>query len=616
MVALALAVPGVAWSADNVDASAAGRAAVSDAHRLVISAFEAEAVGDFDTRERLLKEAAESGSAPVAHAHLGMIDVGTKKPDWKTVDESVSAAAKDPNRLRYERVRRQTPDTAAGNLDLARWCLSRKMHDQARAHLTRLLEFVPDHAAARAALGYVSVGDRWVSPGEIERLQARAASKSKSIEQHRKTLAPLLIKLRSKTPADREAVSAAFLALRDPTMVGAIEAALDAPDPFTSKLLVEWMGQVDAVESSQVLARYSLLHPDEAVRAMAMDKLATRPLHDFVPDMLGMLSSPVTMMIQPSYDPQGRLVGYRQAFGREGMGENDIQIVDRGFQRAIGGATLGQIMAADVTAEAVIRRQAESEVNARRLEMQRQNALIEQVSERVAAVVARVSGRLIAPVAADMWHWWDEYNETEYQSGKTERVRRSYSVATVSISGPPESAGPPDSTGECFVAGTPVVTKVGPRSIETILPGDLVLNRDLATGALRWKPVLRATTRPPVATIAITLEETGGAAETFRCSTGHLFWVSGKGWKKASELQVDDVLHAARTPARIAHVEPQPIAETHNLEVADAPNYFVGRAMILSHDVTPRETNRQTVPGQDHVLRLSDPQVVANAGGR
>ncbi len=134
---------------------------------------------------------------------------------------------------------------------------------------------------------------------------------------------------------------------------------------------------------------------------------------------------------------------------------------------------------------------------------------------------------------------------------------------------------------------------MGPKPIETILPGDLVLNRDLTTGALRWKPVLKATTRPPAATIAITLEETTSAPETFRCSTGHLFWVSGKGWKKASELKENDILHGAKTPVRIARVEEQPIAQTFNLEVADAPNYFVGRNMILSHDVTPRETNRK-----------------------
>lgn len=617
MVMLATSVAGTAWSAEyfsgktDVDRPVFEEIAVPlDAHQVVVAAFDAEAQGDFAARERLLQEAARTGAAAVAQAHLGMIDVGTKSPDWKTIDESVATAASDHDRLAYEKVRRQTPDTAAGNLELARWCLSRKMPDQARAHLTRLLEFVPDHAAARAALGYVRLGDKWIGPDEVRRLQALAAAKSESIERHRKTLAPLVTKLRSKDPRDREAVSAEFLALRDPTMVGAIEAALDSPDAFASKLLVAWMGQVDTVDSSLVLARCSLLHPDEAVRTMAMDKLVTRPLHDFVPELLGMLSSPITMMIQPSYDRQGRLVGYRQAFGRESMDENDVQIIDREFQRVVDGGNLAQLMAADANAEAMIRQQAQAEVQSRRREMQRQNEWIQRVNDRISAVIARVSGRLLAPVATDMWHWWDEYNETEYQKYKTDRLRRSYSVSTVSISAPPSS------TPECFVAGTPVVTRSGLKAIETILPGDLVLNRDLATGTLRWKPVLKATTRPPAPTIAITLAEADHPAETFRCSTGHLFWVSGKGWRKASELRANDVLHAARTPARIAAVEPQPIAQTHNLEVADAPDYFVGRAMILTHDVTPRRTNRQAFPGQDSMRPLGDQPPVRTTAGR
>lgn len=436
MVMLLVSVPGTAGAAEH----GAGTADASAAHQTVLAALEAEARGDFFSRERLLEEAARSGVAPVAKAQLGLIDVGTKKPDWKTIDESMSAAEADVSLLRYEDVRRQTPDTAGGHLELARWCLTRKLGDQARAHLTRLLDFVPDHAAARAALGYVRVGDRWVGPAEIRRLEARAAAKSRSIEQHRTVLAPLLGRLKSK-------------------------------------------------------------------------------------------------------------------------------------------------------------------------EMARQNAFIEQVNQRIAAVIARVSGRLLTSDAADMWRWWDEYNETEYQISKADRVRRSSSVSTVSVS-LPETA-PSSEAYECFVAGTPVVTKRGLRPIETVLPGDLVLNRDLATAALRWKPVLKATARPPTATIAITLDGVGG--ETFRCSTGHLFWVSGTGWKKASELRANDVVHGAKAPARIARVEPQPITTTYNLEVADSPNYFVGRAMILTHDVTQRETNRQAFPGQDVVRQLSDPRAGTTA---
>jgi hypothetical protein len=95
-----------------------------------------------------------------------------------------------------------------------------------------------------------------------------------------------------------------------------------------------------------------------------------------------------------------------------------------------------------------------------------------------------------------------------------------------------------------------------------------------------------------------------------------LFWVSGAGWKKASELKPGDILHGAKSPARITAVEAQPAAPTYNLEVADHPNYFVGRYMILTHDVTPRETNRQLIPGHDYVRQQSEQRPVRKTASR
>jgi hypothetical protein len=260
-------------------------------------------------------------------------------------------------------------------------------------------------------------------------------------------------------------------------------------------------------------------------------------------------------------------------------------------------------MLADAEIEQQVRQQAEAEVIARKLEMERQNQLIKQVNERIAAVVSKVSGKPLTEKADEMWKWWDEYNETEYQKYKTERYKNTTYAYTVPTYTP--------QTCECFVAGTSVATQTGPQDIENVRVGDLVLNRDLQTGELTWRPILRATVRPPAPTVAITIDD-----ETLRCTNGHLFWVSGAGWKKASELKPGDILHGAKTPARITAVEAQPAAPTFNLEVADAPNYFVGKNMLLTHDVTPRETNRQTFPGQDYVRQLSEQRPVRKTASR
>ena len=146
--------------------------------------------------------------------------------------------------------------------------------------------------------------------------------------------------------------------------------------------------------------------------------------------------------------------------------------------------------------------------------------------------------------------------------------------------------------GECFVAGTPVMTNKGLCAIERVRTGDLVLSRDLESGTLGWKPVITATQRPPEPT-----KEIQTSSQKMRCTGGHLFWISGKGWEKASNLKPGDVLHAASDPTIVMKVDTMPAAITYNLLVADNANYFVGEELVLSHDVTKRESTRLLVPG-------------------
>lgn len=63
----------------------------------------------------------------------------------------------------YERLLAETPDTPDGHMTLADWCERRRLSKEAAGHLRRVLELAPDHAEARRRLGYVRVGDLWVS---------------------------------------------------------------------------------------------------------------------------------------------------------------------------------------------------------------------------------------------------------------------------------------------------------------------------------------------------------------------------------------------------------------------------------------------------------------------
>jgi len=128
--------------------------------------------------------------------------------------------------------------------------------------------------------------------------------------------------------------------------------------------------------------------------------------------------------------------------------------------------------------------------------------------------------------------------------------------------------------------------------IESLRVGDLVLSRDIPTGELSWKPIVRTTTRPPRPTFEI-----GLGVEKLFCTGGHLFWVSGKGWIKASQLKPGDILHAAAQPVVVMNVKQQPEAQTFNLAIDQTQTYFVGEQMIMSHDVTDRISTHLKVPG-------------------
>ena len=135
----------------------------------------------------------------------------------------------------------------------------------------------------------------------------------------------------------------------------------------------------------------------------------------------------------------------------------------------------------------------------------------------------------------------------------------------------------------CFPAGTLVETALGPVEIESLNPGDMVLTRNGP------RPVKQVHRRPYRGTL-VTVE-----AEGYRVTStsGHPFWVEGKGWVKARELSPGDVLktvgnHLVNVEAvKFAFADvnnaPSPPLESHavyNLEVEDTPEYYANGILV------------------------------------
>jgi RHS repeat-associated protein len=147
-------------------------------------------------------------------------------------------------------------------------------------------------------------------------------------------------------------------------------------------------------------------------------------------------------------------------------------------------------------------------------------------------------------------------------------------------------------TKQCFVAGTLITTREGLRPIEEVKEGDEVLSRDAETGELGWKPVVRTFVTPEAAVLEVTLRAEDDTRETLGVTPEHPFWMEGKGWTEARELEPGSRI---LTPHE-AWLTTESVAETlarttvYNFEVADSHTYFVGiRQAWVHNSCTPTQ---------------------------
>ncbi|MDX1929253.1 MAG: polymorphic toxin-type HINT domain-containing protein [Pirellulaceae bacterium] len=619
------------------------------ATQIASQALVAEANGDFLGRQRLLSEAELLDSDCVlAKSQKSEVKIDDT---WLTVDQCV--ARLDNNRLiaEYEQLRGTTELNLDQHLRLAQWCLQKQLMLQAYGHLNRVIQLDPDNEPALRALGYQQVGNEWISPAQLQEARAMAENTQASLAKFGKQLQEVKRGLASPRPAVRDGAIATFKAINDPSAVPAVESILSSPNANIASLVIDWLAAVDSLESSQALTRYALFHPENNAQQQAREKLKTRPLHDFVPELIELTVSPVAAMLVPVFAADGTLSGYRQAFAKEGAERNNLLVVDTTIRRFSIGTIVNEardndnaivrtvdmdVNAANRRIERTVNELAAQDAMQRQAAVQQANAAIQARNVRIAELLSFVSGEEISSTPQAIWQWWDKYNESDTQLAKGTNLRRSalthiapryeaygyarrpefpnrgrLPIGNMSSSGAlfGDRAGSGSRMGgfsgpiqpECFVAGTPVLTHKGLTPVDRVRTGDLVLSRDLSSGSLAWKPVIVATQRPPEAT-----KEIQTSSQSLRCTGGHLFWVSGKGWVKASELKPADVLHCAGEPTVVMDVKEMPAAPTFNLSVADNANYFVGSELVLTHDVTKREPTRLRVPGL-HEIAIQTP---------
>ena len=237
------------------------------AAKLVEETLRREAKEGVDDRAELLKPAIEQAPpCEAAYWQSGFV-YDAKRKEWLRWDEVQQLAAKDDRLAAYRQTREKYPETIDGQIGLARWCSKHKLEDQARAHLTRVLEFDPDHAEARQHLGFRSVNGTWVDEHDIAEAQTFARKASAAAAKWVPRLEKLRDRLAGGNAGQREKARAELMAIRDPDAVEAIDAVFCRQTSEMALLGIELLKNIRSPQAAAVLAWHAAFSPWPQVRA-------------------------------------------------------------------------------------------------------------------------------------------------------------------------------------------------------------------------------------------------------------------------------------------------------------------------------------------------------------
>jgi hypothetical protein len=192
----------------------------------------------------------------------------------------------------YDQRAQSTPDTAEAQWELAEWCREHSLSDQAKQHLTRVVELDPDHAEARQLLGQretdgawktrdemmatrglVKYEGKWRTPQHVELMEREKEIRTATAEWSNR-----LNRLRRWIVGRREerAVQARdeVLAIRDPLAAEPLIAMLGREEDHDLKRLwIAVVAQMDHSAAVNTLVELSLFDPDESIRAECLEYL-------------------------------------------------------------------------------------------------------------------------------------------------------------------------------------------------------------------------------------------------------------------------------------------------------------------------------------------------------
>lgn len=225
-------------------------------------------------------------------------------------ESQINRVAEADSLTQYRQRAGATPPDAEQHYELARWCKQQQLHAQHRHHLQRVIALDPDHARARASLGFVSHEGKWVRavelqksrglisvagkyrlPAEVMITQAQREAESKA-----KTWARDIDRLKKQIArgGDRGAEAWATLAaIDDPTAAWAIGKELtEAAQPRDLRMFwIQKLAQLANSPALEALVRVGLSESDSVVREKALETLGKVSPATAIANYLPMLRS-------------------------------------------------------------------------------------------------------------------------------------------------------------------------------------------------------------------------------------------------------------------------------------------------------------------------------------
>ncbi len=229
----------------------------------------------------------------------------------------------NPTRAEYRRRATRTADTVEGQLALAEWCREEKLLSERDAHLRRVLELEPDHAATRLALGYQRAAGGWFTREELQtklgyvRFDGRWRTAQeveilKRQDKDEKAAKDWVVKLnrwRNWLGGRRsnEAL-AGFAQISDPYAVaGLVKLLNDEVNPTFRLLYLRSLSQIDSPAAVQALTRFALMDREAEVRETSIDELVRRKSPDIVSSISKSLRSKNNVVVNRAAYALGRL---------------------------------------------------------------------------------------------------------------------------------------------------------------------------------------------------------------------------------------------------------------------------------------------------------------------